>query len=357
MSVHRINREEEIELLRKAPIGMSILYGRRRVGKTALAQRAWEGAKYYLIDERNPTLDFEEIGIELVSGNDVIVDEFQRLGDEFLERLIRFYERTIHRGVRKGRLLLITSYMSVYRSLKRRPSFYQRFALELKLRPLRSIDVIKALGLDAYLLAGGTPFYIQTYSSLGLEGLKKKSSTEIELTLAGEVRSPKYAMILSYLYKPRKHEEIAKRIRVKNALRYLKVLKDLDLIRELRDPSKRYRFYEISDNAYRVFFREVEERILKEEAFEALIRDKDFLERYLGEKVEDVGYFRYKDVEHDALVWTRDAKYIVEAKYARLDDGEKNKIKRNVERRTPLKGRKAIVIDITSVEEKLKRSL
>lgn len=88
-----------------------LVYGRRKTGKTYFIRNYTEYDKYfYVTRSREIFVDDEKIGYEsflrelytdLKTGKTVVVDEFQRLPDEFLDRLHNL-------GV-QGRLILISS--------------------------------------------------------------------------------------------------------------------------------------------------------------------------------------------------------------------------------------------------------
>src|SRR3989338_2307251 len=86
----------EAERLKKAK-GWVLLYGRRKTGKTFLVQHFLPHDAYFFVKRDRGVLEgsrelsqeafLEALPRDLAAGKTVVVDEFHRLGPDFLDRL------------------------------------------------------------------------------------------------------------------------------------------------------------------------------------------------------------------------------------------------------------------------------
>ncbi|MCD6461284.1 MAG: ATP-binding protein [Thermoplasmata archaeon] len=119
-----IERPRETELLRKGR--WTFVYGRRKTGKTFLVENFTEYDDFFfvkrdrtiLLKEEWEDLDYRAflriLRNDLDSGKRVVVDEFHRLGDDFLDH--------IHSLPKKGGLVLISSTLHTAKTLMDRNS-------------------------------------------------------------------------------------------------------------------------------------------------------------------------------------------------------------------------------------------
>ncbi len=189
-----IDREKEMQMLEDAmqkKKSMVVLYGRRRVGKTALVKKfienrdsvylyiplQSEGAMLRYLAEtlyrytgnpllRSPFSSFRQFMEYLASLDRIsVLDEFQRL--ERIEGAISILQ-DIWDSSESMNLILTGSSMGMIHSLAlsgNAPLFGRR-TLDMKLRPFRP-DIVFSLagevakGMDFYSVFGGTPAYLQ----------------------------------------------------------------------------------------------------------------------------------------------------------------------------------------------------
>ncbi len=338
-----IDREKELEMIENAiqrEKSMVILYGRRRIGKTALVKKFIEGrdAIYlyiplqsegamlrYLAETlhrytgnpllRSPFSSFRDFMEYLTSLDRIIVlDEFQRL--ERIEGAVSIIQ-DIWDSSGRIRLILTGSSIGMIHSLAlsgNAPLFGRR-TLDMKLKPFRP-EVVFSLaggvdtGMEFYSVFGGTPAYLQDvqwnrgiFRNIERLILRKGAPlySEPEYIIRSETRDPStYLAVLKYISMGKQTvSEIADMIGMeRNKVSfYLSVLeKEMDLIRkevpvnEDARKSRRGR-YKIGDPFFRFWFRyifsyESELEMEKVEEIIGIIK-KDF-NSHVGRIAEDV---------------------------------------------------------------------
>jgi len=190
-----VDRERELEALRerltREGFELIVVYGRRRVGKTALVLEALrryarEGYIYYQAVERGnldyflrtatrvePRLrlvarDWEAV-LEMLAGRVIVIDEFPYIVEEersFLSRLQRLVDHVLQRTNTK--LVLLSSSISLTRShaLDYGSPLHGRITARLRVQPM---DYLSVKGFhpgyswrelaEVYGFAGGVPLY------------------------------------------------------------------------------------------------------------------------------------------------------------------------------------------------------
>lgn len=134
--------------------GWSLIYGRRKVGKTFLVKNFIKHDLYFLIKRGGGALieggplkriDDYELLLELIinslkANKIVIVDEFQRLPDDFIENLQLHYPN--------GTLILLGSSMHVAQNITSKNSPLLGLLSEIKLSILSPIDIFRYLAKE-----------------------------------------------------------------------------------------------------------------------------------------------------------------------------------------------------------------
>ena len=195
MVIHFYNREAELKVLRKylnrEGFDLLIIYGRRRIGKTALILEATKGKKriYYMATEKN-NLDefyrkcstvFPEIGklrkdwetiFEYLkdTADVVIIDEFQNMIKED-NGIVSLFQRIVDTVLQNSnlKLVLLGSTVSIITSktLSYKSPLYGRKTLSMKLKPIKFVHLrnffpkkdIEEL-IEIYGFADGIPHYL-----------------------------------------------------------------------------------------------------------------------------------------------------------------------------------------------------
>jgi len=135
----------------KSAKGWVLIYGRRKVGKTFLVRNHIDHDLYMLVKRGGGALidggplastdDYhqvmEMVSKGLVEGKTVVVDEFHRLPEEFIESLQMVYP--------KGKLYLLGSSMHVARELMSKNSPLLGLLSEVKISLLSPVDILSAL--------------------------------------------------------------------------------------------------------------------------------------------------------------------------------------------------------------------
>ncbi len=138
--IHR----KEIRELRQVP-GWCLIYGRRKTGKTFLVQHFLTPSKYFFInrngsiysEELQKTISWETLQYimnDLKETDHVVIDEFHRLGDEFLD--------VLHRIRKRGKLTLISSTLALSKHFFGSKSPILGFFAEFPLNIIDLDDVI-----------------------------------------------------------------------------------------------------------------------------------------------------------------------------------------------------------------------
>lgn len=203
-----IGRTKELQILREPPLRgeaeLVAIYGRRRVGKTALIEEAFKGKllfkfeglegqseknqlehfrnhlKYYLPSNQVPEklttwhVAFEKLSLLLKTheGTEVAVlfDEFQWMAEmkSFLISLLKSYWDNDFSRISNCKLILCGSVSSfIVKKVIRSKALYGRISKEIQLQPLHANQVQSFLEgwssaelLNAYLTLGGIPEYL-----------------------------------------------------------------------------------------------------------------------------------------------------------------------------------------------------
>ena len=133
----------------------TLVYGRRKTGKTFLVENFMDFSDYFFVNrdrsiiskKTNTQLTYETLleilRRELKEGRTIVIDEFHRLGDPFLDFL--------HSSKKEGRLILLTSTLFLARNLLRGNSPLLGLFHEARIGLVRIDDCLVALktfGLD-----------------------------------------------------------------------------------------------------------------------------------------------------------------------------------------------------------------
>jgi len=303
-----VNRENELEVLRKTYASerkeLVIVYGRRRIGKTALVKKSLEGLKhlYFFAEEtleeenlrvfrslvaktlENPLiaraeLSWEEL-FELLDGSGVVlvIDEFPNLIKSNRSILSKFQK--IWDGLRDIKLVLTGSSISVMEShvLGYRSPLYGRRTLSLKLGPLSFFHLKEFfLGkkweelIRIYGITDGIPAYIKEVQFRLRAGEKleevfqpnKLLFDEAEFLLRSELREPAryFAILKAIAFGKTKFGEIVNFTGLPSSTvsQYLSNLQTLHIVKErhpIGEPERRRnaRYY-LSDLYFTFWFR------------------------------------------------------------------------------------------------------
>lgn len=142
-----IERPHEIDMLRGTK-KWTLVYGRRKTGKTFLVKSYVDYDEYFFVRRDRSIISgtgkivsyetfIEILGRELHNGKTVVVDEFHRLGDEFLDHL--------HYTEKKGRLILVSSTLFLSKKLFSSHSPLLGLFAEVKVGLISLEDCIRAL--------------------------------------------------------------------------------------------------------------------------------------------------------------------------------------------------------------------
>jgi len=303
-----VNRENELEVLRKTYASerkeLVIVYGRRRIGKTALVKKSLEGLKhlYFFAEEtleeenlrvfrslvaktlENPLiaraeLSWEEL-FELLDGSGVVlvIDEFPNLIKSNRSILSKFQK--IWDGLRDIKLVLMGSSISVMEShvLGYRSPLYGRRTLSLKLGPLSFFHLKEFFPgkeweelIRIYGITDGIPAYIKEVQFRLRAGEKleevfqpnKLLFDEAEFLLRSELREPAryFAILKAIAFGKTKFGEIVNFTGLPSSTvsQYLSNLQTLHIVEErhpIGEPERRRnaRYY-LSDLYFTFWFR------------------------------------------------------------------------------------------------------
>ena len=334
-----VDRKEELNAIKKKladrGFDLIILFGRRRVGKTALILESVKNKEYiyFLAAERNNTSKFkreclkhvEEIKyveedweaiFSFLKNRIVIIDEFPNLLIEdrgILSEFQRIVDTML--STTNTKLVLLGSSVSMMKSeiLAHKSPLYGRITSMLELKPLRFFqikDFFRNAGVEEliriYGFADGIPYYLRKIDKLPffswLENEIKKPDTflkhEIDIILRTEFDEPfTYKEILEAIALGKtKLNEIKNHVGIKGEItKYLKHLIKTDFV-ERRVPvtesmkSKKGRYY-LKDNFLRFWFRFIYPNLSPiEEGNFRIDFIKSQYNKYLGEVFEKVCY-------------------------------------------------------------------
>lgn len=341
-----VNREEELKILQERlennSFELIVVYGRRRVGKTALILESVKNKKYiyYLATERKNLERFKEICAQKNKNfgdlkNDwevyfknlknkiVIIDEFPNLIKED-DRILSEFQKIIDLILinTKTKIILCGSRISIMESkvLSYKSPLYGRRTSQLKLKPMKfhqikdffSKDSLKEI-VKIYGFADGIPFYlkkIETSFWRWLEkDIKKEDSfvrTEVDFLLRYEFQDVStYKEILEAIaFGNTKINEIKNYTKLKatDITPYLKNLILTDFVERItpifEKPNSRKARYYIKDNFLKFWFRFIYPNLssLEERIFD-ISRIKKGYNQYLG--------FVFEKVARDFLISSR----------------------------------------------------
>ncbi|MEA1892379.1 MAG: DUF234 domain-containing protein [Campylobacterota bacterium] len=311
------NREDELNVLKRADTLkekhsiMSILIGRRRVGKTTLALKVNKDALYFFTSKKNEKLLCEEFISELESNGIKIFGEFNRFEDLFayileisktksltliIDEFQDFYKvnPAVFSSMQKlwdlnkkdSKLHLIIC-GSVYSLMKKifedsKEPLFGRADFKIVLQPLK-VDVLKEILedyssyskenlLDIYTITGGVAKYLELfvlYEAFTLEDMIKEIVSPNSLFLdEGKNRLIEefgkeyttYFSILSLMASSKTSRSEIESVLQKNISGYLERLdKDYGVIKPIKPinakPNSKTQKYEIVDNFINFWFR------------------------------------------------------------------------------------------------------
>ncbi|MGA1846351.1 ATP-binding protein [Deferribacter abyssi] len=386
------NRESELEILKKADSLkykrsiLSIIVGRRRVGKTTLALKVKEDSLYFFVSKKSEALLCEEFCEELQKNGFKIYGKFEKFGELFeyivdlsktkpitliIDEFQNFYKinPSIFSSLQKiwdlnkntAHLHLIIC-GSVYSLMKKifedsKEPLFGRADFKIKLKEL-NVKVLKQILedynafnsknlLDLYTITGGLAKYIELlvlYEAFDLKSMIEKIISPYSLFLdEGKNRLIEefgkdysvYFSILSLIASSKTSRSEIESVLQKNISGYLERLeKDYNIIKPVKPinakPNSKLQKYEIIDNFLNFWFRFIYkyQSLIEAENFEALkeIIIRDF-STYQGKFLEKL----FVDILKLQQKWTKIGRY--------WERGNKNEI------------------DIVAIDEKNKKIL
>jgi AAA+ ATPase superfamily predicted ATPase len=189
-----VNRKRELEALKRMfkseNFEFYVIYGRRRIGKTALALQCAKGKKfvYFLASEEGNAKKFKSVAaksfpeiamveetweslLTFLKGNLIIIDEFPNMVKENPKVLSEF-QRIVDLNLKETntKLIFLGSSISMMESslLSYSSPLYGRRTGQLKLKPLRFLDIQgfcpklkKEELMEVFGLGDGIPYYLE----------------------------------------------------------------------------------------------------------------------------------------------------------------------------------------------------
>jgi AAA+ ATPase superfamily predicted ATPase len=362
-----IDRKRELSLLeeryRSGKAEFVVIYGRRRVGKTALIEKFLEGKKgvRLLAREESKTLQLNRFSLALAEffGDEflkkapfrewdglldylaqkaekervvVAMDEFPNLLKEergFPSILQDYWDRKLS----KTRLFLILCGSSISmmetRVLGHRSPLYGRRTGQLLLRPFRFLDVFEYVGdlrraVEIYSVLGGTPAYLLEADPrkdifTNLEKILREDSfilRDVEFVLRQELTEPRYyfSILLSIARGNRRIGLISNDTGLGIGLvnKYLSVLADLQLARRVvpvteGERSKKGLWF-LSDNLFDFWFRFIYphlDEIERGKPEGTLEEIESSFEEYTGRHFEEVCREILEEMNYQSLLPSR----------------------------------------------------
>lgn len=152
-------------------IGWVLLYGRRKVGKTFLVRNFVEYTHYFFAERGGPILMETEVGFRTLSydafktliyellkdeGNVVVVDEFQRLPEDFID-LLHFAKE------KRAKLILLGSSMRVVKDILSARSPLLGLVRSVRLGLVKPSDMLNVFNSVEELVFLRDPWLIQFY--------------------------------------------------------------------------------------------------------------------------------------------------------------------------------------------------
>jgi AAA+ ATPase superfamily predicted ATPase len=306
------SRNKEIDMMRKKInsdfFEFIVLYGRRRVGKTALLNELFKDKKivFFAANKESESIALErfsdsvlqvsvelssiltkfeswDIALEYIFQNDLtlVIDEFPYLASHYnriltlLQNLIDKYHKTS-----KSKIILCGSSMSFMERqiLGYESPLYGRRTAQLKLKPFtfgESKPFFSHFTIEeqfiAYSIFGGIPYYLvflNKYSTL------KEAVIDLLLVPIGHLYEEPMNLLLQELREPTqyngildaiatgytKHNEIATKVKMDSAKcsKYLRTLQDIHIIEKTypdKKEKKNKAVYSILDPLFRFWYR------------------------------------------------------------------------------------------------------
>jgi len=326
-----INRTQELKAIREKlqskKFELYIIYGRRRIGKTALSLESMKGRDfiYYLATEENNLKKIKEVGIRKIpdlkyveqdweaifnflKDRVIIIDEFPNLIKEN-PKIISIFQKIIDTILKESRtkLILLGSSISMMEDkvLSYKAPLYGRKTGQIKLKPLKFSEIkeffpkaSKEELVEIYGFCDGIPFYLEKVSypfwkwlNRELKSLDTFLKTEVDFLMKYEFKEVgTYKKILEAIALGNtKLGEIKNYIQAKGTdiTPYLRNLIEIEFI-EKRSPilssvvSRKGRYY-IKDNFLNFWFRFIYPNLtfIEEGIFQSKEIRKDY-NQYLG---------------------------------------------------------------------------
>lgn len=342
-----VNRKKELKILQKRLINnlfeFIVIYGRRRVGKTALILESVKNRDYiyYLATERKNLAKFKEICVEKNKNfadlkNDwevyfknlknkiIIIDEFPNLIKEDNSILSEFQKIVdLILAGSKTKIILCGSRISMMESkvLSYKSPLYGRRTSQLKLKPMKFHQIKEFFPknsleklVEIYGFADGIPFYLKKIKTPFWKWLekdiKKEDSfvrTEVDFLLRYEFKDVStYKEILEAIaFGNTKINEIKNYTKLKatDITPYLKNLILTDFVERItpifEKPNSRKARYYIKDNFLKFWFRFIYPNLSSiEQGIFNIDRIKKEYNQYLG--------FVFEKVSKDFLIFFRE---------------------------------------------------
>ncbi len=364
------NREQELEILQKADSlskkhsVMSVLIGRRRIGKTALALKVNQDAIYFFTSKKDETLlcdefisecsshgiktfgqfnKFEELFAYILEISKsrpltLIIDEFQdfyKVNPTVFAAIQKLWD--LHKNETKLHLIICGSLYSLMRKIfeDSKEPLFGRADFKILLKPLK-VSVLKVILqdynsytkenlLDLYTITGGVAKYLELfvlYEAFTLEDMINEIVSPNSLFLdEGKNRLIEefgkeymtYFSILSLMAASKTSRSEIESVLQKNISGYLERLdKDYDVIKPLKPinakPNSKTQKYEIVDNFINFWFRFIYKyQTIIEAGNYAALREiiiRDF-SSYKGKYLEKL----FREMFVDAALYTKIGNY------------------------------------------------
>ncbi len=355
---------KDVEKVKSAK-GWILIHGRRKVGKTFIVKNFIKYDIYVLVKrgggalfeggplERTDNYDqvVEIILKGLEQGKTVVVDEFQRLSEEFIDSLQMYYP--------KGKLILLGSSMHVSKDITSRKSPLLGLLSEVHLSLLSPTDIFhslsdilsaeQALMLSPYLRDPWALRYLSKNPEVTILNILEYSRSAIP-ALIGEVfldedrfLSNVYESIIRSIASGKNTlKEVSDQLFSKKLINasdpslvrpYVKIMEDMDLIERIPLYDSRGNYYSIKSKIMELYFY-LDEKYNIESSKTTLMKEviKEripfHIQFFTGELMAEIldGTFRYymtKDFDIDILITKRNRPIFVgEVKWT-------NKIKQN----------------------------
>ena len=315
-----------------------ILYGRRKTGKTFFIKNLLKEARYFYVyrnkeifDEKyNRILDFKEFQNILREINDIIIiDEFHRLGDKFLDFL--------HNYKNKNKLILITSTLHYFTEILGKENPILGYFVNVKFDLPKYKEIIKSLvkhsKIDLNKLVEYSIFLKEiSFSDFFSENFDeflyncylfsktffKNLLFEIFNEEERELTKIYYSIILAIANGYNTSSEISSKLYSLEVIEkdnpslispHLKTLEEIGIIRKVKIYGKRKRYlYYLSSipmefflylyEKYNLEERDIDIKTLKEE-FEK--REGLYVERFFAELISEIKNLPYETIKNPSL--------------------------------------------------------